>query len=181
MWSIFRYSTTFLLLLNVVLFTKASIEITPLILNFKGVIANDSMVVAYADFGSLLISTDNEQSWRQKRVFTGGEIITVIQQKSTLIACNDRGGIASSNDKGENWNIQKQLDDSILAFIPFNEGYLVRCKNSVLTLDSTFSVIQTFALESPEIRKIPLAYSSFQPNYRKSITGYNDHCIIEID
>ena len=158
-----------------------SIEITPLILNFKGVMANDSIVVAYADYGSIVISTDNEQSWRQKRVFTGGEIITVIQQKSTLIACNDRGGIASSNDKGENWNIQKQLDDSILAFIPFNEGYLVRCKNSVLILDSTFSVIQTFALESPAIRKIPLAYSSFQPNYRKSITGYNDHCIIEID
>jgi len=30
-----------------------------------------------------LISTDHEQSWKQERVFTGGEIITVIQQKST--------------------------------------------------------------------------------------------------
>ena len=115
-----------------------SIEITPLILNFKGVMANDSIVVAYADYGSIVISTDNEQSWKQKRVFSGGEIITVIQQKSSLIACNDRGGIATSNDKGENWNIQKQLDDSILAFIPFNERYLVRCKNSVLIFDSTF-------------------------------------------
>ncbi|NBO58660.1 MAG: hypothetical protein EBU73_06960, partial [Chitinophagia bacterium] len=174
-------SYLFLIILIGTVISVRSIEITPLILNFKGVMANDSIVVAFADFGSLLISSDNEQSWKQKRVFTGGEIITVIQQKSTLIACNDKGGIVTSIDKGENWNIQKQLDDSILAFIPFNDRYLVRCKNSVLTLDSTFSVIKTFALLSPAIRKIPLAYSSFQPNYRNSITGFNDHCIIEID
>lgn len=80
MWSISRYSTTFFLLLNVVSITKASIEITPLILNFKGVMANDSIVIAYANFGSLLMSTDNEQSWKQKRVFPGGEIINVIQK-----------------------------------------------------------------------------------------------------
>lgn len=78
-----------LCLLFVIVFTvfdsievrSASIEITPLILNFKGVMANDSIVIAYANFGSLLMSTDNEQSWKQKRVFPGGEIINVIQKK----------------------------------------------------------------------------------------------------
>jgi len=160
---------------------SGSIEITPLILNFKGVMANDSIVIAYANFGSLLMSTDNEQSWKQKRVFPGGEIINVIQKKSSLVACNDRGQIATSNDAGESWTIQKQLNDSILAILQFREGYIARCKHSLLKLDSNFSVINTFELESPDLKSIPFGFNSFQPHYRQSIISFNEQVIVEID
>jgi hypothetical protein len=160
---------------------SGSIEITPLILNFKGVIANDSIVIAYANFGSLLMSTDDEQSWKQKRVFPGGEIINVIQKKSSLIACNDRGQIATSNDAGESWTIQKQLNDSILAILQFREGYIARCKHSLLKLDSNFSVINTFELESPDLKSIPFGFNSFQPHYRQSIISFHEQVIVEID
>ncbi len=92
-----------------------NIKITPILINFKGVAVSGNITIAYADFGSALISRDNDATWEQIRVFDGGEILDILIDGNKMTAFNDRGEIAGSADEGRSWSIIRKLGDSVLA------------------------------------------------------------------
>ena len=156
----------------------SNFEITPIMLNFKGVVVNDNVTIAYADFGSILISRDNDQNWEQKRVFLGGEILNIIFNNDEIVAFNDRGEIATSSDIGSNWSLEKKLDDSILAVIKYPDGYFIRMRHKLITLSNEFDQTKEFLIESKVLPKITLNYT---PDYHKSILFANNELIAEFD
>ncbi len=156
----------------------SNIKITPIMLNFKGVVASGNTVVAFADFGSVLISRDDTESWQQVRVFDGGTIKNIFIHDNELTAINDRGEIAVSPDTGQSWSLAKSLGDSVLAAIEYPGGYFLRMRNKLITLTPDFSIAKEIIINSPYLKRVGFAY---QPKYDKSILYANDKFIAEFD
>ena len=156
----------------------SNFEVTPIILNFKGIEVNENITVAFADFGSILISRDNDQNWEQKRIFTGGEIINIILDDEKMIAFNNRGEIASSSDAGSTWQINKKLEDSVLSVVKYPNGYFIRMRHKLTTLSNDFNETNEFLIESKHLNKITTYYT---PTYTKSILYANNELIAEFD
>jgi len=155
-----------------------NLEITPILLNFKGVVVSNNITVAFADFGSALISRDNEMTWEQKRIFIGGEIVNVFIESNDMIAFNDRGEVAVSSDSGNSWTIQKKLEDSVLSVVKYSEGYFLRMRNKLITLSNQFEKMNEFEIESKVLTQIGKYY---KPNYTKSILNVGNKLIAEFD
>lgn len=82
--------------------SATKIKIAPISINFKGVTVEGSTTVAYADFGSALISRDWLPKLGATKNVDGGSIVNVFIESSSMTAFNDRGEIAVSNDLGDN-------------------------------------------------------------------------------
>lgn len=164
--------------LSFILCHSRSLDITPILLNFKGVVVNNNITVAFADFGSALISKDSDISWEQKRIFTGGDIINVFIEGNDMIAFNDRGEIAGSSNAGNSWTFLKKLEDSVLSVIKFSDGYFLRTRNKLITLSDKFEILNEKAIESKVLTQIGLYY---KPNYNKSIVFADNRLIAEFD
>lgn len=168
-----------MVLLNTYTFVFArDLSITPIILNFKGIVVNNNITVAFADFGSALISRNNEITWEQKRIFTGGDIVNVFIDGNNVIAFNNRGEIAGSIDSGNNWTYQKKLDDSVLSVIKYSEGYFVRMRNKLVTLSDKFEKLNEKLIESKVLSQLGFYY---KPNYNKSLLVVGNEFIAEVD
>ena len=155
-----------------------NLKITPIILNFLGVTVQDSITVAFADFGSVLISRDNDKNWEQKRIFDGGEIINLFIDGNKMSAFNDRGEVASSIDFGRNWKTVHNYDDSILAVSKTDQGYFIRMRNKLITVFDNYELKNEISVQSVYLSRQGLY---FMPNYRKSILQAGDFLIAEID
>ncbi|MDP2363252.1 MAG: hypothetical protein Q8M94_05735, partial [Ignavibacteria bacterium] len=153
-------------------------DITPILLNFKGVVVNNNITVAFADFGSALISRDSDISWEQKRIFTGGNIINIFIKGNDMIAFNDRGEVAGSSNAGNSWTFLKKLEDSVLSVIKYSEGYFLRMRNKLITLSDKLEKINEKAIESKVLTQIGFDY---KPNYNKSILFAGNKLVAEFD
>jgi hypothetical protein len=172
----FRIYFTFIFVANICL--AGNFKITPILLNFKGVVAVDSITVAYADFGSALISRDYDKSWEQKKIFEGGNIINVFINGSEMVAFNDRGEAVTSGNLGKDWSTPKKLEDSALAAIEYPGGYLIRMRNKLITITKEFNKTNELAIESKILQKIGTYY---MPTYDKSLLFTGNNFIAEFD
>ncbi len=153
-------------------------KITPIMLNFKGVVAEGNTIVVFADFGSMLISRDDTESWQQQRAFEGGIIRNIFIHDNQLTAFNDKGEIAVSSDTGKSWTIAKRLGDSILDVVEYPGGYFLRMRDKLITLSPDFSPAKEVKVNSPVLPKVGFWY---QPTYNRSILYADDKFIAEFD
>lgn len=131
---------------------KNSIEITPIVLNFNGVEALDSVIIAYSDYGSILASFDNGNTWNQKKVFDHVDISNVFLEKDRITAFSIDGQFSISNDLGITWKLQNNINDSISFVIKYQDGYFLSCKSGIIQLSNDFKVINTKSLENSSFR-----------------------------
>ena len=123
-------------------------EIIPIVINFRGVEAKNDTIIAFGDFGSMLISYDFGQNWKQVRVFDKGIILKLYWDDTTMVALNDAGDVASSYNKGLNWEFVTNLGDSVLAIIKYPDGYFLRSRNKLFTITDDFKLKKEFQLYS---------------------------------
>ncbi len=153
-------------------------KVTPIILNFKGVTVKDSITVAYADLGSVLISRDDNSSWEQKRIFDGGEIVNLFINGGKITAFNDRGKVASSTDLGRSWQLKNSFNDSILAVVEIHERYFIRMRNRLIKVSKNYDIESEVYIESPPLYKINTYYI---PTYKNSLLMKDSILIVEFD
>ena len=128
------YNTTF----------SNNFEIMPLVIDFRGVEAKQDTIIAFGDYGSMLISYDNAVNWNQVRVFERGTILNLDWNDGNMVAFNDAGDVAVSNDKGNKWSLISNIGDSILTVINYPEGYFIRARNNLLNIDKNFTKNKEF-------------------------------------
>ncbi len=168
----------FALFLSVSCCFASNIKITPISINFKGAAAQDINIVAFADYGSALISNDNAVTWQQKRIFEGGTIVNLFIHDDDFTAFNDRGEIAVSNNAGQDWSLVDNLGDSVLYAIECPAGYLVRMRNKLATVSDEYQINNEFFIDSPPIKEIS---KYFNPDYFHSLSYKNDKFVAEFD
>lgn len=156
----------------------SNFKITPILLNLKGVAVKDSITIAFADFGSALISRDREKSWEQKRIFAGGNIVNVFIEDNVMVSFNDRGEVAKSDDAGNSWSFMKKLEDSVLSVIRFPEGYFIRMRNKLITLNNNFEKQNELEINSKFLTRLGFYYT---PTYNKSLLFADNKLIAEFD
>jgi len=150
---------------------------TPINLNFNGIEVKNDTIVAYGDFGSILISYDNAANWNQIRVFSHGTIVKIFLEEDKIIAFNDFGNISVSMDKGKTWHLKENLNDSILCVIRYPDGYFLRMSKKLLIMTNEIKLGKEFLLKS-----LPLiASNNFLYKYNYSLTFFKNHLIAEID
>ncbi|MCK5740909.1 MAG: T9SS type A sorting domain-containing protein [Chlorobi bacterium] len=154
------------------------VKVTPISINFKGAVAQKNNIVAFADYGSALISYDNAESWQQKRIFKDGTIVNLFIHDDEFTAFNDRGEIAVSNNTGKDWSFVGNLGDSVLCAIEYPTGYLVRTRHKLATLTDDYKIINEFDIDSPPIKEIS---QYFNPDYSHSLSYKSDKFVAEFD
>ena len=151
------------------------IDLTPLQINFVGIEAKGDTVIAYGDAGSMLISYDNGEIWRQIKVFENYQIIKIFWNDDKILAFNEKGQIALSFDKCKSWQQIEELNDSILAVIEFPSGYFIRTPQKLLILNVNHQILNESDLISPDLP------NTFKFQYRKSIAYFKEKLIVAID
>jgi|GEM_PF-1597395 len=169
---------SFFFLASISISFSGNFEITPIIFNFKGATVEKNITVAFADHGSALISTDNEVSWQQKRIFKSGEIINVFIENNNITAFNDKGEIAISNNSGTSWIVNSKLEDSILAVVKYTDGYFIRMRNKLMTISNQFEKLNEIQIESKALTRKGFYY---YPTYNKSILFSDNKFVAEFD
>ncbi len=164
--------TAFIIALTLIV-EATDCTITPLVINFNGVDAKGDTVAAYGDFGSMLISYDNANTWEQRRVFESGTILKYFFEDDKMTAFNNKGEINISFDKGKTWIKKANLEDSIVAVVKHPNGYFLRSKTRLHILDNDFIKINEFPF-------LISKWSSYF-NLRKSIEYYNGNFIVVSD
>ncbi|GAB1370394.1 hypothetical protein MASR1M45_04550 [Candidatus Kapaibacterium sp.] len=150
-------------------------EITPLQINFIGIEAKGDTVITYGDYGSMLISYDNAETWEQIKVFENHLILKIYWNNDKIVAVNNKGQVAESYDKFKKWNLIYDINEQIEAISESKDGYFVRTPDKVLLLDSNFNKISESKLISPPL---PL---TFKFQYRRSIAYFKDYYYVAID
>jgi hypothetical protein len=157
---------------------SADFEITPIVFDLLGVTAENETIVAYGNYGSILISNDNAVTWNQKRIFKKGIVLNVFINMDDIVAFNDLGEMSISYNKGIDWIGVQDLKDSVVAVIKYSDGYFVRSRNKVLTLTKEFQLNNQFPILSKKI--IPVNDYD-KTNYGRSIVYYKNNLIVESD
>ncbi len=174
---------TFILLLVLTIASSfkvysADFEITPIVFDLLGVTAENETIVAYGNYGSILISNDNAVTWYQKRIFKKGIVLNVFINTDDIVAFNDLGEISISYNKGMDWIGVQDLKDSVVAVIKYPNGYFVRSKNKVFTLTTEFQLNNQFLMVSKTLKPVN---DYDKTNYGKSIVYYKNNLIVESD
>ncbi len=150
-------------------------EFTPININYSGIEVKQDTIIAYGDYGSLIISYDGGAKWRQLRIFEKGKIQMVFWNDDGVTAFSDEGEIAISKDKAGTWTRAASLHDSVLAVIRYPDGYFIRSDKKLITLSDSFVKKK----ETPMISK-PLDVS-LPMKYKYSLAYFKDMLIAETD
>ncbi|MFH1052498.1 MAG: T9SS type A sorting domain-containing protein [bacterium] len=150
-------------------------QFTPININFKGIANSGDTIIAFGDFGSMLISYDNAKNWEQKRIFEKGGIIKVFFKDNRITAFSDLGEIALSNDGGKKWNLEVNLNLPIVAVIQSPGGYVIRTIFELITISKDFEVLNSTPLIS-NIHQFLREYA-----YSFSLTIFKDMIIAETE
>ncbi len=153
----------------------ASIELTPSKIDLYGIQCAGDTLYTYGDFGSLMISPGDGETWRQVKAFESGEIIGFFINSDSLTAFNDRGQAAVSDDGGYSWRQSALLPDSIFCVISRPGGWFVRTREYIASVNEKFELVNKFEIDSPRL-DIP---NYFQ--YKYSMIYFKDRLIITTD
>ena len=171
------YYLIFLIAISNIAFSN-NFELIPLVISFRGVEAKQDTIIAFGDYGSLLISNDNAANWKQVKVFNRGTILSIDWNDIKMVAFNDAGDIAVSIDKGITWNTVTNIQDSILAVIKYPDGYFIRARNKLFAISNNFISNKEFYLYSKDLQGIDM-YT--KKNYINSLINFNNELIAETD
>jgi len=153
-------------------------EIFPIIYNLQSVKTIENKIFAYGNTVYAMISEDEGQNWYQKKLLNSGIIVSIIKENNNLTAFGISGEVCVSDIFGNNPVTKKKFDDSILAVVEYPDGYFVRARNRIFTINKNFEIINEFSLYSPVLDYISTVDL---PNYLKSIAYFKNHFIVEID
>ncbi|MCX6147096.1 MAG: hypothetical protein NTW25_07570 [Candidatus Kapabacteria bacterium] len=158
-------------------------EITPLNINFKGVVCNDSNVISYGDYGSILLSTNNGNTWKQIRVFENGSIINCIYEKDRIVTFSSNGEISISKNNGFNWELISKINDNIVGVIIHPKGYAIRSENKLRILNPNFSVYSSKAISSIRGFYKNYIWQLYQDtiDFNQTMTIHKNDLVISID
>jgi hypothetical protein len=156
----YKLQIIFFFIMPLMLIGKNNYEITPVVINFKGVEASDNAVVAYSDYGSVFTSYDNGKTWNQNKVFDQGDIINVFLENDRITAFSIDGNFSVSTDRGITWKSQNNINDSISYVIKYNEGYFLSCKSGIIQLNNDFKIINTKSLDNSSFKFFKNNYNS---------------------
>lgn len=148
-------------------------EFTPLNINFNGVVANGDTIVAYGDYGSMLMSFDYGENWKQIRVFNSGIIINYFFESDRLVAFGSNGEIKISYDGGISWLVYTTLKENLLAVLSIKEGYVLRYTEEIIKLNINFKVL--------DLRKIKNTKYFGNIGFKNSMVYFQDNIILSID
>ena len=154
-----------------------NIEFSPVNINYSGMKFNDDTLTVLGDFGTLLKGNPNTEDWKQIQVFENGRIVEIFEGKNRKIAFNDKGSIAISDNAGNDWQVIKKLDIELLAVISFPEGYLIRSRDKLLTLDKNFEIT---GFEYELFTKKPMQWIT-NLFYDNSIVFYDNRFVVGSD
>ena len=107
------YCYLLVLIIQTVISYSTEYEFTPININFNGVVAKKDTIIAYGDFGSLLVSFDAAMTWKHASAFERGKIQKLFWTDDKIIAINDAGEVSISYDKAVNWHIIHRFADSV--------------------------------------------------------------------
>ncbi len=152
----------------------AEFTFRPLIIDFKDIAVRDDTLLAYGNYGSMLLSYNDGDSWSQIRVFDKGTIVKIYIEDTAYTAFSDFGLVSVSRDKGKTWQIKKDLGDSVLAVIKYPKGYFLRSWKKLFTVDFNFHLTKY-------IYNISKYFKRKEIDYTKSIVRYNNQIIVDMD
>ncbi len=167
----------FLFLQSIYISNAGNISFAPLNINLKGLEASGDTTIAFGDFGSALISCDNQKTWKQIRIFDTGNIIGVCLEKSRIVAFSDIGDVSISADGGKSWNIKASLGDSLVYVISSPGGYFALSRMKIINLGNDFEVKEAIPWRFKKTWK----YNSDIMYLRRSIVIFDDYLVAEND
>lgn len=170
-----KYLILIIFLQAIFCFSKQNeIEFTPINVNFSGLKFNEDTLTVLGDYGVILKGNPDTENWKQIQIFESGRIVEIFEENSKRIAFNDKGSIAVSFDSGNNWEIVKNMDIELLAVISYPEGFFIRERNKLLTIDKNFE------LTGNEYELFTDLPPKFLTNlyFDKSIVYYDDKFVI---
>jgi hypothetical protein len=150
----------YILIFNLLILKTFSddIQTTPLNINFKGVAYEGNKIITYGDNGSYLVSLNNGLNWQQKRAFKSGNIVKFIIEKNRNISFCSSGKVNISNSD-DDWELVKEIEDSIYEVKVLKENYILRCKKSLYILSSKMDIIEKTNINESDFRFVKLGNS----------------------
>ncbi len=152
----------------------AEFTFRPLIIDFKDIAVRDDTLLAYGNYGSMLLSYNDGDSWSQIRVFDKGTIVKIYIEDTAYTAFSDFGLVSVSRDKGKTWQIKKDLGDSVLAVIKYPKGYFLRSWKKLFTVDFNFE-------KQNEYQKNTQSLGTRSCSYDKTLIYFKNILIADID
>ena len=100
---------------------------TPFLINFNGVIAEDNKIIAFGDYGSILIGFDDGKIWEQRRLFENGNIKKSFYINSKFyFICEDGQVSVWDNNLELELNYKKLNLTNLHSFIYNNNSFYFR-------------------------------------------------------
>ena len=127
-----------------------SFNLKPIKIDFEGVVAKDDIIIAYGNYGSYMISYDNDKTWETKKAFEKGTIFKMFFEENRIVAFTKNGQIATSNDNANNWITMPRIDITtfeddlydITNAVKIKSGYLIRKKKYIYFIDNDLKLVK---------------------------------------
>ncbi len=161
----------------------AEFEFTPLNINFNGVVASGDTIVAYGDYGSMLLSFDNGKNWEQIRVFKSGKIMNYFFEIDRIVAFCSNGKVSISKNGGLNWNEIADLNDELLGVIKHPKGYATRSNKWLKIINSNFVTNSSIVTNSIKNYYKNYIYGLYKDeiDYNQTMTIFKNELIVSSD
>lgn len=129
-------------------YSDQEFDVSPLGMNFNGIIVSGQNIIAYSDNGSYLMTKDKGISWEQHKILETGNIKLMLNYKDTLWGIIDKGFIVWSSDDGVSWNnhqVDIGEDDSFEYFTINDNNLYIRLRDQIMQLDRKYNILNTYA------------------------------------
>lgn len=164
-----------LIAFSVISITAKNYKITPVNIDFNGVISIDDNVVIYGSNGYYYYSEDGAKTWEERKILEQANVKKILEYNNDLYGIIEDGYLIKSTDKGNSWIVKKYDKDSIDKFIAMdvdNEKFFVRSIDKIIEFNLDLEYESHF---SDSI----LFYSEFQgkhnPLYAREFLSYHNN------
>ncbi|MFA7325123.1 MAG: T9SS type A sorting domain-containing protein [Candidatus Kapaibacterium sp.] len=122
-------------------------NITPLSINFNGVISIDDNIVIYGDNGYYYFSQDGANNWEQRLLLEQKNIRKIQENNGVLYGILEDGYLIKSTNKGLDWRITKFENDTSMKFVTMDvndKNVYVRGIDEILKFDLDFNLVKRY-------------------------------------
>lgn len=113
-------------------------KITPMNIDFNGVISIGDNVVIYGSNGYYYYSEDAAKTWEERKLVEQANIKKIVKYKDDFYGIIESGSLIKSTDKGNSWIVKDYDKDSIDKFIAMDinqDKFFVRSIDKIIEFD----------------------------------------------
>ncbi|MFA7327196.1 MAG: T9SS type A sorting domain-containing protein [Candidatus Kapaibacterium sp.] len=123
-----------ILIVNVAIYAE-NYKITPMNIDFNGVISIDDNVVIYGSNGYYYYSEDAAKTWEERKLVEQANIKKIVKYKDDFYGIIESGALIKSTDKGNSWIVREYDKDPIDKFIAMDidqDKFFVRSIDKII-------------------------------------------------